>query len=279
MHETIARVAEITAVKGGQQALLAQWTAAATESRQGRDEVVRLATALADRESEIAALRGAGSVQGSHHCTVVVDVCTRQQTSQTSHDAAVEYIRTWLSQTWVPCAGVQEGAQAASEVAVRAADELRAECARLSAREAELLASQQRLGAEAAAEVQRLRQQAASVMATVQEDSERATAAARLEADALRQQVASLEASVREHAASAASAAANASQAEQVAGNRLQELEAALYQKSEEAEAERQKVVAALVASEQGRRDAEASAVLAIQGQQELQARLSRQLL
>jgi len=53
-------VADITAVKSGQQALLAQWTAAATESRQGRDQMLRLAAALADRDAEVLALRGAG---------------------------------------------------------------------------------------------------------------------------------------------------------------------------------------------------------------------------
>ncbi len=44
---------------GGQQALLAQWTAAATEARQGREEARRLREALAARDLELSALQSA----------------------------------------------------------------------------------------------------------------------------------------------------------------------------------------------------------------------------
>lgn len=58
-HGRPSACAELATVKGGQQALLAQWTAAATEARQGRDEINRLAEALAARDAETASLHSA----------------------------------------------------------------------------------------------------------------------------------------------------------------------------------------------------------------------------
>ena len=60
-------------MKGGQQALLARWTTAETESRQSREEVVRLVTALAARDAEVAARRGADHGHDKRHGTVVVE--------------------------------------------------------------------------------------------------------------------------------------------------------------------------------------------------------------
>jgi len=80
---TRVHVAESTAVKGGQQALLAQWTAAATESRQSRDDVLRLAAALAVRDADVAALRGAAHKQNRRHCAVSVERFTVQQSMHT----------------------------------------------------------------------------------------------------------------------------------------------------------------------------------------------------
>jgi hypothetical protein len=170
--------------------------------------------------------------------------------------------------SWLSSAGRNSEAEEAAGAAARAAEELKGECTRLSTREAELLAAQRRLIEEAAAEraeLERLRKQAAAAFSTAREEAERTEAAMRAEADQLRQQIASVEIMAVETAAEAAEAVAEASGRDELAAQRLRELEAALVQQSEAADAR-------LAALEQGRRDAEASAVLAIQGQHDLQA-------